>query len=109
MAAPNHYHDRIQRATQQLAQLQARELLAIQRQAAREKETARRQEARRRHRVADIVFLTDAQTLEDPELVGALLAYLKERRDPSIRDRTRELGAARLKDAPTAAAQAKTH
>lgn len=108
MAAPNHYHDRIQRATQQLAQLQARELLASQRQATREKETARRQEAQRRQRVAEIVFLAGAQALDDTELVGALLTYLKDRRDPSIRERTRELGA-RLKDAPTTAGQAKTH
>lgn len=108
MAAPNHYHDRIQRATQQLAQLQARELLASQRQAVREKETSRRQEAQRRQRVAEIVFLAGAQALDDPELVGALLTYLKDRRDPSIRERTRELGEVRLKDAPTTAGQAKT-
>jgi len=109
MAAPNRYHDRIQRATQQLAQLQARELLANQRQATREKETARRQEAQRRRRVAEIVFLASAQALDDPELFGALLTYLKDRHDPSIRERTRELGAAKLKDAQTTAAQAKTH
>lgn len=109
MAAPNHYHDRIQRATQQLAQLQARELLASQRQATREKETARRQEAQRRQRVAEIVFLAEAQTLEDPELAGALLAYLKDRRDPSIRERTRELGVARLKGAPPVTTHANAH
>ena len=106
MAAPNHYHDRIQRATQQLAQLQARELLASQRQATRAKEATRRQEAQRRQRVAEIVFLADAQALEDPELLGALLEYLKDGRDPAMRERTRQLGAARLKDAQSVAAKA---
>ncbi|MCL1553575.1 hypothetical protein [Xanthomonas nasturtii] len=55
MSATNHYHDRIHRATERLAQLQARELLAQQRQTVKTKETQRREEAKRRTRVAELV------------------------------------------------------
>ena len=44
MTEPTRYHQRIQRATERLAQLQARGLLAQQRQAAKAKETQRREE-----------------------------------------------------------------
>lgn len=77
MSATNHYHDRIHRATERLAQLQARELLAQQRQAVKAKETLRREEAKRRTQVAELVFLTGAEALEDNELLGALLAHVE--------------------------------
>lgn len=96
MSATNHYHDRIHRATERLAQLQARELLASQRQAAKAKETQRREEAKRRTRVAELVFLAGAETLEDAELVGALLRYAESRNDHDIRDQARLHGASRL-------------
>lgn len=63
MSTTNHYHDLIHRATERLAQLQARQLLDDQRQAARTKESLRREEARRRTRVAELVFLAGAGTL----------------------------------------------
>ncbi|OCK48072.1 hypothetical protein BA766_21465 [Stenotrophomonas maltophilia] len=72
MNSTNHYRDQIQRATSRLAQLQARELLALQRQEAKEKETKRRNEARRRRQVAELVFLAGAQDLPDDEIVIAL-------------------------------------
>ncbi len=72
MDSTNHYRDQIQRATSRLAQLQARELLALQRQEAKEKETKRRNEARRRRQVAELVFLAGAQNLPDDEIVIAL-------------------------------------
>jgi hypothetical protein len=76
MSATNHYHDRIHRATERLAQLQARELLASQRQAVRAKEIQRREESKRRMRVAELVFLTGAETLEDSELIAALRNHM---------------------------------
>lgn len=77
MDSTNHYRDQIQRATSRLAQLQARELLAIQRQEAKEKETKRRNEARRRRQVAELVFLAGAQDLPDDEIVIALRRHKK--------------------------------
>ena len=72
MTSTNHYRDQIQRATSRLAQLQARELLALQRQEAKEKEAKRREEARRRRQVAELVFLAGAQNLPDDEIMTAL-------------------------------------
>lgn len=96
MSTTNHYHDRIHRATERLAQLQARELLADQRQAARTKESLRREEARRRRRVAELVFLAGAGTLEDAELLGAVLSHVENRSDRGLRDQARSRGAAWL-------------
>ncbi|MBB3760803.1 hypothetical protein [Xanthomonas arboricola] len=72
MSATNHYHDRIHRATERLAQLQAKELLANQRQAVKMRETQRREEAKRRTRVAEIVFQAGALNLPDAEIFGVL-------------------------------------
>lgn len=72
MTSTNHYRDQIQRATSRLAQLQARELIALQRQEAKEKETKLRNEARRRRQVAELVFLAGAQNLPDDEIMIAL-------------------------------------
>jgi hypothetical protein len=90
------YHDRIQRATQQLAQLQARELLASQRREIKARENAKRQDKRRRERVAELVFLTGAQSLDDAELVGALLMHAERRRDSEIRTEAHALGTLRM-------------
>ncbi|KAB7774623.1 conjugal transfer protein TraD [Xanthomonas sp. LMG 12459] len=107
MAEPTHYHQRIQRATERLAQLQARELLASQRQAVKAKETQRREEAKRRMRVAELVFLAGAETLEDAELVGTLLRHVESRNDHDIRNQARSRGASRLAMASAEESQAK--
>ncbi|KHL52190.1 hypothetical protein [Xanthomonas cannabis] len=96
MTATNHYRDQIQRATERLAQHQARELLAHQRQAVKAKEMQRREEAKRRTRVAELVFLAGAESLEDTELVGALLAHVGNRADAAIRNQASSLGALRM-------------
>lgn len=96
MAEPTHYHQRIQKATERLAQLQARQLLADQRQAAKAKQSQRRDEARRRMRVADLVFLAGAAMLDDAELVGALSIHLERRSELQLRDHARSQGAALL-------------
>ncbi|MBB4732497.1 hypothetical protein [Xanthomonas arboricola] len=96
MTITNHYHNQIQRATERLAQRQARELLAQQRQAVKAKETRRREESKRRTRVAELVFLAGAESLEDAELVGALLAHVGNRSDAAIRNQASSLGALRM-------------
>ncbi|MEA0682614.1 hypothetical protein [Xanthomonas campestris] len=97
----NHYHNQIQRATERLAQRQARELLAQQRQAVKAKETQRREEAKRRSRVAELVFLAGAEMLEDTELVGALLAHVANRNDHATRKHAYSLGELRMAIAST--------
>jgi hypothetical protein len=79
MAEPTHYHQRIQRATERLAQLQARELLATQRRGAKAKEAQRREEAKRRQRVADLVVSTGAHMVEEAELEALLISHMKGR------------------------------
>jgi len=79
MTTTSHYHDRITRATERLAQLQAKELLANQRSAAKAQETAKREELKRRHRVADLVFLAGAHSLDDSELLDALSKHMQRR------------------------------
>ncbi|MCC4634136.1 MULTISPECIES: hypothetical protein [Xanthomonas] len=79
MTATNHYRDQIQRATERLAQLQAKELLANQRREAKVQETARREEMKRRQRVADLVFLAGAHALDDTELEALLTTHMKGR------------------------------
>ncbi|WP_127172078.1 hypothetical protein [Xanthomonas euvesicatoria] len=77
MTTTNHYHNQIQRATERLAQRQARELLANQRRETKIKETARREEMKRRRRVADLVVSTGAHMLEDAELKALLISHMK--------------------------------
>ena len=96
MTNTDHYHNQIQRATERLAQRQARELLAQQRQAVKAKETQRREEAKRRTRVAELVLLAGAESLEDAELVGALLAHVGNRSGAAIRNQASSLGALRM-------------
>ncbi|MEN9148691.1 hypothetical protein QYG06_23450 [Xanthomonas euvesicatoria] len=79
MGAGHHYRDQIQRATERLAQLQAKELLANQRREAKAQETARREEMRRRQRVADLVFQTGAHALDEAELETLLLNHMRDR------------------------------
>jgi len=77
MKATNHYQERIERATRQLAQLQARELLANHRQTAKMKNERKRAEIRRRGEIADIVFATGAHILSDETLAQALQDFMR--------------------------------
>jgi hypothetical protein len=96
MIKSNPYHERIQRATARLAHLQARELLATHRQAAKVKQAERREHARRRQRVAELVFVAGAEALDDAELTGALLIHLQSRTDSDVRQDARSIGQAKL-------------
>ncbi|MEA9482342.1 hypothetical protein JH302_00395 [Xanthomonas campestris] len=82
MTATNHYRDQIQRATERLAQLQARELLANQRREAKAQETAKREEMKRRQRVVDLLVSTGAHMLEDAELETLLTSHMRKRASP---------------------------
>nr|WP_313310777.1 hypothetical protein [Stenotrophomonas geniculata] len=77
MTEPTHYHQRIQRATERLAQLQARNLLANHRQTAKMKNEKKRAEIRRRGEIADIVFATGAHMLSDEDLTQALQDFME--------------------------------
>lgn len=79
MSTTSHYHERIARATERLAQLQAKELLVHQRREAKAQETAKREEMKRRQRVADLVFLAGAQALDDDALLSALKTLMVSR------------------------------
>lgn len=105
MAAEDYYHERIARATEQLAQLQARGLLASQRQEAKAKQEQRREEARRRKRVAEVVFAVGCHTMDDAELAGALLRFLDERVNPDTRKSARLSGESFLAHRQAAAYQ----
>lgn len=105
MELNTHLHERIARATTRLAQRQAQELVAAQRQALRAREAARRDERRRRKRVAELVFATDSQSLEDGELVTALLRYRAECRDAGLRSEAKQLGETYLFNLANGAAQ----
>ncbi|WP_099207240.1 conjugal transfer protein TraD [Xanthomonas citri] len=109
MTATNHYRDQIQRATERLAHLQAKELLANQRREAQAQETAKREEKKRRHRVADLVFLAGAQELDDAELVGALLLHAKRRNSQEIQVEARMLGAIKIKNPAKSSTTAASH
>ncbi|WP_349811152.1 hypothetical protein ABQ179_005480 [Xanthomonas dyei] len=79
MTATNHYRDQIQRATERLAHLQAKELLANQRRESKAQETAKREEMKRRQRVVDLVVSTGADMLGDAELEALLTSHMKNR------------------------------
>jgi len=87
-----HLHDRIARATTRLAQLQAQELVASQRKASRARAQAKREDALRRKRVAELVFATGSQSLDDEEIVAALLRYREECREVGARAEAKRLG-----------------
>lgn len=95
VSATNHYRDQIHRATERLAQLQAREFLTNQRREAKVRETAKREDMKRRRRVADLVFLAGAKTLDDAER-GVLLEHAIRRADRKTRELIHAKGAERL-------------
>ncbi|WP_228964217.1 conjugal transfer protein TraD [Xanthomonas codiaei] len=71
----------IKSATDKLAKLKARELLARQRQLAKDKAAERRADAHRKIELGGLVIAADAADLNPAELVGALLTYLNSRND----------------------------
>ncbi|WP_340650051.1 hypothetical protein [Pseudoxanthomonas winnipegensis] len=84
MTATSHYHDRIARATERLAQLQAKELLADQRRESRLRKEAKRDEIQRRQRVANLIFSTGAHGLPDAELEALLRGHMAARHSSTL-------------------------
>lgn len=70
-----HLHDQIARATARLAHLQARELVARQRQEARAREDTRKRAAQRRTQLGQLVISAGGDDLAEGEIVTALLNY----------------------------------
>ena len=91
MQPSEHLHDRIAKATNRLAQLQAQELVTAQRKALRARAVARRNDTRRRKRLAELLYATGSEALEDGEIVAAMLRYQAECRDDRARSESKQL------------------
>lgn len=98
MSAIDHYQDRIARATERLAQLQAKDLLARQKRDSKAKDQERREQAKRRKRIADLATLAGADKIDDDELLGVLSNHMAARADPSVRQFAVECGTLFLED-----------
>ena len=97
MSKTKNLQDQIASATDRLAKLKARELLAEQRQKAKAKAEARRDDAHRKIKLGGLVVAAGAGDIDAAELVGALLGYeAAARRDPARRDQCRANGRAHL-------------
>ncbi|AZR35896.1 hypothetical protein NG831_12380 [Xanthomonas sacchari] len=92
MSAIDHYQDRIARATERLAQLQAKDLLARQKRDSKAKDQERREQAKRRKRIADLAALAGADKIDDDELLGVLSNHMDIRSEPSVRQFAAERG-----------------
>lgn len=99
----------IDRSTQRLAQLRARELLSEQRNAHRIREANRRAEARRKTELGALVIAAGAGDLQDTEIVGALLSYRRAASDPAHRHNLKMEGAAHLADRDSACNRSRVH
>ena len=96
MKSTDHLRAQIDRSTQRLAQLRARELISEQREAARVREMRRRADTRRKMELGGLVIAAGAGELDGNELIGALLSYCEKVSDPAHRDRYKQQGAAHL-------------
>ncbi|MGW8341269.1 hypothetical protein Xkhy_20485 [Xanthomonas axonopodis pv. khayae] len=92
MTAIDHYQDRIARATERLAQLQARDLLAQQKRERKAKDQEKREQAKRRNRIADLAVLAGVDKISDDELLGVLSNHMDTRSEPSARQFAIERG-----------------
>lgn len=86
----------IDRSTQHLARLRAMELLAEQRQAAKERKARRQAELQRKIRLGEFVVEAGAGEMTGAELVGALLVYRETVVSTAERERHRQRGATHL-------------
>ncbi|PPT72990.1 hypothetical protein XarbCFBP8150_00600 [Xanthomonas arboricola] len=99
MSVIDHYQDRIARATERLAQLQARDLLARQKRDSKAKDLEKREQAKRRKRIAELAVLAGADKIHDHELLGVLSNHMASRTEPSVRQFAVEQGKLLLDDA----------
>ena len=99
MSSSKSIHEQIAAATDRLARLKARELLAKAKEQAKAKATARRADAHRKIALGGLVIAAGAADMDQAELVGALLAYQERVAKPeaaSQRDALRARGRAHL-------------
>ncbi|MCI1053877.1 hypothetical protein MOQ19_10195 [Stenotrophomonas maltophilia] len=92
MSAIDRYQDRVARATERLAQLQARNLLARQKRDSKAKDLEKREQAKRRKRIAELAALAGADKIHDHELLGVLSNHMSSRNEPSVRQSAAEKG-----------------
>lgn len=95
-----HLHDQIARATARLAQLQARELVARQRQEARAREDTRKRASQRRAQLGQLVISAGGDDLAEGEIVTALLNYQQGHQTTDRRREARLRGEAHLAALP---------
>ncbi|WP_157476155.1 conjugal transfer protein TraD [Lysobacter sp. Root690] len=95
MGMKDRLHEQISNATSRLAKLQARQLLASQRQAEKDRAARRRQDRLRRERLAELVIAAGCDHLADTEIVGVLVHYRQEATE-SQRTEVEALGNAAL-------------
>lgn len=86
----------IDRSTQRLAQLRARELISEQRGAARTREVNRRAELHRKIQLGGMVIAAGAGEMSGAELVGALISYREKATTTADREFHRQRGASHL-------------
>lgn len=99
MSSSNSIHEQIAAATDRLAKLKARELLAKAKEQAKAKAATRRADAHRKIALGGLVIAAGAADLDEAELVGALLAYQERVAKPEAsgqRDMLRARGRAHL-------------
>ena len=86
----------IDRSTQHLASLRAKEMLAEKRKEAKERKARRQAEVQRKIRLGEFVVEAGAGEMTGAELVGALLIYRETVVSTAERERHRQRGAAHL-------------
>lgn len=92
MKATDQLKAQIERSTQRLAQLQARELIAQHRTEAKDRAAARRADAHRRSVMGGLVIASGCSDLPPGEIVGALLAYRSKTTEMAQRQHVRMQG-----------------
>lgn len=92
MKATDQLKAQIERSTQRLAQLQARELIAQHRTETKDRAAARRADAHRKDVMGGLVIASGCSELPPGEIVGALLAYRSKTTDPAQRQHHRMQG-----------------
>lgn len=91
--------EQIERATNRLAQLKAREIVKTRQAEARQRQTARREDAHRKILLGGLVIAAGVDQWDEAEICAALLhsaAYAQQR--PEILERWRAQGIAHLEE-----------
>jgi hypothetical protein len=98
MTTPDQLRNQVERATQRLANLKARELLAEHRASHQAKIANRRADAHRKIELGGLFLATETGSMEKAELAGVLLSYRNARaqQGAALIDRMRSQGAAHL-------------